>query len=458
MKISKVLYTSKTLADGTHPVMIRISSKGEKKYISTKQSCRANHWSKTKDLIGSKDPNSEMKNRDITALYLKLQNRLSEIQQSDVTPTIDLLLSNVPIKNEQKDKTNLISAYELKASACKAPRTANEYRTFQKVMQVLYGDFVDFNTISQVWVNELREKIDAHYVNENSQKNHFIKCFKGVYAYAENIGLIPYRRAIELKTFRHTKKEKFLSVGEVSTIISAYKKDIVIGVELPPKQKLALSIFILMMAFQGIANIDLAGLKLSNLTQKTICKIDVNWEQYHNNKEYRDYIDKEQQEREVIVVKIPRRKTQMEVEIVTDYISISPILDELMKGKNENDYLIPCFSAKTQANPKKEIERCSNFFSTYKKHLNDYLLRFYNLYKDQYTLVQDLTYYQARAAFVNQVVEMDIPHNLIQKMLGQKQTVLERHYIKPLSEWEQSEISYQIFNREETIANLLAQR
>ena len=457
MKIRKVLFASKTLKDGSHPVMIRITHKGKLKYETTKHSCRASHWSKTKELVGSKDPKAEMKNRDITALYLKLQNRLCEIEQSGLTPTIDLLCSNTPIKNEPKAKNNLISVYELKEKSCEEPRTAGEYRTFKKVLQLLYGDFIDLNAINQVWANELREKIDAYYIIKNSQKNHFIKCFKGVYSYAEEIGLIPYRRALKIKNFPHYKDEKFLNKSEVSTIISAYKKDIVAqGRQLPPKQELALSMFILMMGFQGLANIDLAGLKISDLKKKRICKLDIDWERYHNSEEYRNDINEKQEEREVIKVKLHRRKTEHEVIIVADYISLSPILDKLMEGKGDNDYLIPCFSRRTEGNPKKEIERCSNFFSTYKRHLNEYLKRYCEIW--DYTPVQDLTYYQARSAFANQVADMDISRSLIQKMLGQKQTVLEKHYLKPPSEWEQSEICYRIFNKEQSIADLLSQR
>lgn len=455
MRITKVLYTSKTLADGTHPVMIRISDKGQKKYISTKQSCRASHWSKTLELIGAKDSDRDAKNKAITTLYLQLQNRLVEIEKQGIRPSIELLISREPIENTDKEKSNLIKVFDLKADSCKAPRTQNEYKTFKKVLKTLYGENININEIDQVWANALREKIDDYYGEKNAQKNHFIKCFLGVYSYAEEIGSIKLRKSIKIKSFQHEKKDNYLTTEEVSVIISAYKKDIVAqGRLLPEKQKFALSLFILQMALQGIANIDLAGIKVSDIQIKNIKKISVDWERYNNSVKYRNEIDQTQQERKVIIITFYRRKTRKSVKVVTDYISIKPVLDNLLCGKEPNDYLIPCFSNALR-DEKKQIERCARFFNANKKVLNNYLNHFCEIYG--YPKIENLTYYQARSAFANQVANMDISYNLIQKMLGQKQTVLEKHYLMPPTEWEQSEVTFRIFNKSKTIQELLSQ-
>jgi hypothetical protein len=44
MKISIVLYKSKTLADSSHPLMVRISQLKARKYFSTGLSCLAQWW------------------------------------------------------------------------------------------------------------------------------------------------------------------------------------------------------------------------------------------------------------------------------------------------------------------------------------------------------------------------------------------------------------------------------
>ena len=269
MRISRILYKSKILANGEHPVMIRVAHKGEKKYISTSTSCKANHWSKTLNLIGAKDPKREEKNKKITSIYLSLQNRLEEMTSLEITPSIELLLSKDPLKDKEKEKANFIDIFTKKAESSKAPRTQSEYRTFARVLESLYGDYLNVNDITQVFVNELRERIDKYYGNKNAQKNHFIKCFQGAYSFAEEIGAISNRRSIKFKNFKHDKKDKFLTTEEVTTILSAYKKDIVARSRvISEEEKQALSLFVLMMAFQGIANIDLAGVKIKDIEIK----------------------------------------------------------------------------------------------------------------------------------------------------------------------------------------------
>ncbi|WP_083758851.1 Arm DNA-binding domain-containing protein [Candidatus Amoebophilus asiaticus] len=44
MKISIILYKSKALADGSHPLMVRISQLKAKKYFSTGLSCPSELW------------------------------------------------------------------------------------------------------------------------------------------------------------------------------------------------------------------------------------------------------------------------------------------------------------------------------------------------------------------------------------------------------------------------------
>ena len=454
MTINKVLFKSKILADGSHPVMIRISHRSKIKYISTGQCCKEQNWSNTNKLVGARDPQKNQKNQHINSLYLELVNRLAEIEKKGIEPTIDLLLSDTNI-SENNDKTNLICLYDLKAKNCQGTRTKNEYRTFKKVVQKLYGDKVNIKKIDQVWVNELRLKIEHYYKEKNAQKNHFIKCFKGVYSFASEINALPNPKTIKIKDFPHEKKDDYLTEGEVSIILMAYKKEIVLlqSRQLSEKQDLALSIFILMIAFQGLSNIDMASVKVENVEIKRIKKFQVDWERYYNDIEYKTDIDLKQQERDVVVLNLFRHKTKQSVKIVCDYISILPIINKFLENKGPKDYLIPCFSKKTNGEEEKEIARCAAFYHSLRKELNLFLAKFCRKYN--FEQICKITYKQARSAYANQVAQMDIPYNLIQKLLGQKQSVLERHYLIPPSEWEQSEVAYKIFNKSERIENLL---
>ncbi len=49
---------------------------------------------------------------------------------------------------------------------------------------------------------------------------------------------------------------------------------------------------------------------------------------------------------------------------------------------------------------------------------------------------------------------MNIPHDLIRKMVGHKLNTLEKNYINKPTDWEQSEVIYKVFNDYETVQNL----
>ena len=65
-----------------------------------------------------------------------------------------------------------------------------------------------------------------------------------------------------------------------------------------------------------------------------------------------------------------------------------------------------------------------------------------------------ITYYIARHAFINHLDEINTPHALIRKMIGHKNNTLEKSYINKPTEWEQADIIFKIFNKEETIEDL----
>lgn len=52
-KVDAVLFTSKTLADGSHPIMIRIREDGKRRYISTGYSCKKSYWNEATGTVKS---------------------------------------------------------------------------------------------------------------------------------------------------------------------------------------------------------------------------------------------------------------------------------------------------------------------------------------------------------------------------------------------------------------------
>lgn len=456
MKISVVLFKSKTLADGTHPVMLRFSHKDKMKYISTGQSSR--YWSKTTNRIGSKDPNYEAKNRVIDEMYLKYKNRLADIEREGIEPTFELLLSEQAIVNGDADKSNYINIIQEKSDSCTAHRTKKEYLTFKKVMIELYGDYIDVNEINQGWVDEFRRKIDEYYGSHNSQKNHCIKCIVyGAYTFAIEREYVKFPKRLKCKDFVHIKGQTDLSNEEITNIIRNYKKNMCALKDfLSEEQQIALGTFILMMAFQGISNIEIAQLKVKDLTFKTVKKLDVDLERYYNNSVYRERIDAEQEVKEIVVVNAKRQKTHIPFVINCEKTIITPLLEIFYDGKDGEEYLLPCLSSEIEGNEAKTIVRVANWFTTNAKVLRECMNWFCDTFNE--ARIRKLTYYMARHAFINRLNDLNVPHNLIQKFIGHKEGVLQSSYITPPTEWECAEITSMIFNQGETIESLIKNR
>ena len=78
--ISVVCYKSKTLSNGEHPLMLRISKDGKKKYQSLGISVNPKFWDFQKNKPKPKCPNLEYLQKIILDKKLELQKKMLEIK------------------------------------------------------------------------------------------------------------------------------------------------------------------------------------------------------------------------------------------------------------------------------------------------------------------------------------------------------------------------------------------
>jgi hypothetical protein len=200
---------------------------------------------------------------------------------------------------------------------------------------------------------------------------------------------------------------------------------------------------------QGLAPYDLALIKIGDIKLKTILKKDVDVELLNNSQDYKNKIEQEQEQREVIIINTYRQKTERYVPICCDYSTARHLLYYFCKGKTKNDYLIDCFNASKTYNEKQLHNRCGVYFMNNANELNNYLK--YHSEIINHTISNRVTYYIARHAFINHLDEIGTKHPLIRKMIGHKNNTLEKSYINKPTEWEQADIIYKIFSKDETI-------
>lgn len=76
--ISVICYKSKTLANGEHPLMLRIAQNGKSTYKSLKISVAAKHWNFDKNVPKPNNPHKDLIQKIILKTKLDYQQRILE--------------------------------------------------------------------------------------------------------------------------------------------------------------------------------------------------------------------------------------------------------------------------------------------------------------------------------------------------------------------------------------------
>ncbi len=100
MSVSVLLYTSKTLKNGEHPIMIRITKDRKSKYISLKKSSKIEWWDLKKQLPTRKHPNR----RELEELIDKKRIEAKKLEIEMETEKANFSLDEYNVKFRKKGK------------------------------------------------------------------------------------------------------------------------------------------------------------------------------------------------------------------------------------------------------------------------------------------------------------------------------------------------------------------
>lgn len=116
-----------------------------------------------------------------------------------------------------------------------------------------------------------------------------------------------------------------------------------------------------------------------------------------------------------------------------------------MAGKKDDDYLLSCFNPSVCYSASQRQNRLANYFNMMARNLNKAVSKYYR----QHNLGESrrITFYFARHAFCNLVDSMDVPRHIIQNMVGHRSSVLEMSYLRPITPWQQAQISHTLLSR-----------
>jgi len=92
IKVAAVLFTSKKMKNGEHPIMIRLSKLKSRKYISTGFTAKPNQWNSEKEIPRSNHPEQNFIQAYISKVKFDLTHKIAEYKSQNKPLTIEALI------------------------------------------------------------------------------------------------------------------------------------------------------------------------------------------------------------------------------------------------------------------------------------------------------------------------------------------------------------------------------
>ena len=292
--VSVILYKSKTLANGEHPIMLRLCYNGQRKYKSFGLSCSEKMWNEKKEEVRSTHPYAMSMNTLIRAEVDKANKKIMELERDKADYSVTTLVKD--LSKSAPTTTSLFDMFEERISYFKSTHshnTATGYRTLLNTIK-RYTEDTDYELfeVDTEWIRSFEVYLRDNYKDTSIKK--FFDCFKAVMNRAVELGYIKaspfddYRliRPLDTKT-----PKRALSVDEMMTLMRYYMKTYGFGNKPKPNlektkvrywnakfrrrahtkltpidaEQLSLALFICSYMFQGLALVDLANLKWGDI-------------------------------------------------------------------------------------------------------------------------------------------------------------------------------------------------
>ncbi len=114
MKIAVILYKPNTLANGEHPIVLRISQDKERKYVFLNISCSIELWDSVNNIPRKKHPNCEIIQKVINQTINTYRTKLLELelvnQQKVITPS--MLVQAVKASSSKEEARKVFSFFD----------------------------------------------------------------------------------------------------------------------------------------------------------------------------------------------------------------------------------------------------------------------------------------------------------------------------------------------------------
>lgn len=323
--------------------------------------------------------------------------------------------------------------------------TRRGYETFLRYFVSRHADGPRIADVDQDFIDFFVETLEKDFPKSSCQKHIFTVKLASIIRNARLAGRVTCCGALCFPRYHNRHSDRNLSESETAIVYDLFRSHMADDPLMSRTETMALAVFMIDIAFQGLAPVDLAALKISDLH---VVKVYPDTRRVNRNEADRHSRASpvaSEARIEAVIIETIRKKTGIPVRIVA---ALSPIMDAFMilfDGKRPDDYLLPCFDRDKTYTPEQRQSRLANYFRKLTVALNGALAGYYLAHS--LGECRHVTYYFARHAFCNLADSLDLPRHIIQKMVGHRQSVLERNYLRQPTLWEQASVSQAIFDR-----------
>ena len=263
--VSVVLYKSKTLKNGEHPLMLRVIKDRKPKYISIGLSCKAKDWNFEKNIPKSKHPQHDLIVEVMREKKSEYQKKIFELKLEKKEVSTASLIKTV--EDEDYSNTSLFSFFDEIFKRLKDSNkigTAKSYQFTKSSLSIfLEGRDIEFSEIDYRFLVKYEAHLRKRNVNSNSIAV-YMRTLRALYnkAIKENVVKKQYYPFDEYKisNLKITPNRRAISHEDIKSI---EKLELEYGL----KRYRARQYFLFSFYCHGINFIDIAKLKWENIIE-----------------------------------------------------------------------------------------------------------------------------------------------------------------------------------------------
>lgn len=440
------------MANGEHPIMLRITYNKQRKYKGLGVSCSEKDWNEKKSEVRSTHPNSVGINTLIRREKKNAEDVVLTLEKSGVQYSVTSIL-NAMTRVATVNQT-LYGLFKERIAFFKERagqyNTATGYTTLLNIIRrYTKNEDVELICVDGNWIRDFEVHLRTKYKDTSIKK--FFDCLKAAFNYAVSKNYIkqsPLEGYTHIRKLDTRTKKRALSMPEIAKLHKYYfdtygfKGDGKVDLEITKKhywnkkfqrrgttkltpidaEQLSLCLFLCSYYMQGLALVDMANLKWKDLQDFEV----VDKQKFLSDTALHglEYAQEHKQVTEYYKIEVARAKTNHPVRIIVEVEVILPFLLPFtndLKGLTEEEqnetYVFPIY-ASIDDTPSKKFGRMN--YATYL--INNNIKRV-----GEKLEIKGITFYSARHSYASNLYHNNVSIGLIAQNMGRNPAEIETY-------------------------------